>query len=88
MPSKKASCSLCSTNLKKNFSLPLREDVGKVVVVVVVVVVVKQVSEVNESKRTDGRVMEILVTAGELNDPWNPGAMDGVPPFVMTCSCS
>ena len=33
----------------------------------------------------DGRVNQ---TIEELSDPWKPGAMDGVPPFVMICICS
>ena len=34
----------------------------------------------------DGRVSETVATVEELNDLWKPGAMDGVPPFVMNCN--
>ena len=35
----------------------------------------------------DGRVNETVATVKELSDLWKPGAMDGIPPFVMNCSC-
>ena len=35
----------------------------------------------------DGRVNETVATVEDLSDLWKPGAMDGIPPFVMTCSC-
>ena len=35
----------------------------------------------------DGRVNETVVTVEELSDLWKPGAMDGIPPFVINCSC-
>ena len=35
----------------------------------------------------DGRVNEAVATVEELSDLWKPGAMDGIPPFVMNCSC-
>ena len=35
----------------------------------------------------DGRVNETVATVEELSDLWKPGAMDGVPPFVMNCNC-
>ena len=35
----------------------------------------------------DGRVNETVATLEELSDLWKPGAMDGVPPFVMNCNC-
>ena len=35
----------------------------------------------------DGRVKETVATVEELSDIWNPGAMDGFPPFVMNCNC-
>ena len=35
----------------------------------------------------DGRVNETIATVEELSDLWKPGAMDGIPPFVMNCSC-
>ena len=35
----------------------------------------------------DGRVNETVATVEELSDIWNPGAMDGIPPFVMNCIC-
>ena len=35
----------------------------------------------------DGRVNETVATVEELSDLWKPGAMDGVPPFVMNCIC-
>ena len=35
----------------------------------------------------DGRVDETVDTVEELSDLWEPGAMDGIPPFVMICSC-
>ena len=35
----------------------------------------------------DGRVNETIAAVGELNDLWKPGAMDGIPPFVMNCHC-
>ena len=34
----------------------------------------------------DGRVNEKVATVEELRDLWKPGAMDGVPPFVMNCN--
>ena len=36
---------------------------------------------------TDGRVNETVAKVEELSDLWIPGAMDGVPPFVMNCNC-
>ena len=35
----------------------------------------------------DGRVNETVALVEELSDLWKPGAMDGVPPFVMNCKC-
>ena len=35
----------------------------------------------------DGRVNETVATVEELSDLWKPGAMDGIPPFVMNCNC-
>ena len=35
----------------------------------------------------DGRVNEIVATVEELSDLWKPGAMDGIPPFGVNCSC-
>ena len=35
----------------------------------------------------DGRENETVATVGELSDLWNPGAMDGIPSFVMNCTC-
>ena len=35
----------------------------------------------------DGRVNETFATVEELSDLWKPGAMDGIPPFVMNCVC-
>ena len=35
----------------------------------------------------EGRVKEAVATVEELSDLWKPGAMDGIPPFVMNCSC-
>ena len=35
----------------------------------------------------DGQVNETVATVEELSDLWKPGAMDGVPPFVMNCNC-
>ena len=35
----------------------------------------------------DGRVNETLATVDELSDLWKPGAMDGIPPFLMNCNC-
>ncbi len=35
----------------------------------------------------DGRVSETVATVEEMRDLWKPGAMDGVPPFVMNCNC-
>ena len=35
----------------------------------------------------DGRANETVATVGELSDLWKPGAMDGIPPFVMNCIC-
>ena len=34
-----------------------------------------------------GRVNETVATVEELSDLWKPGAMDGIPPFVMNCNC-
>ena len=31
----------------------------------------------------NGRVNETVATVEELSDLWKPGAMDGIPPFVM-----
>ena len=36
---------------------------------------------------TEGRVNETVATIEELGDLWKPGAMDGIPPFVMNCNC-
>ena len=35
----------------------------------------------------DGQVNETVATVEELSDLWKPGAMDGIPPFVMNCNC-
>ena len=35
----------------------------------------------------DGRVNKTVATIEELSDIWQPGAMDGTPPFVMNCNC-
>ena len=35
----------------------------------------------------DGRVNETVATVEELSDLWQPGAMDGIPPFVMNSNC-
>ena len=35
----------------------------------------------------DGRVNETVATVEELSDLWKPGAMDGIPPFVMNYNC-
>ena len=35
----------------------------------------------------DGRVNETVATVEELSDLWKPGALDGIPPFVMKCNC-
>ena len=35
---------------------------------------------------SDGRVNETVATIEELSDLWKPGAMDGIPPFVMNCN--
>ena len=35
----------------------------------------------------DGQVNETVATVEELSDLWKPGAMDGVPPFVLNCNC-
>ena len=35
----------------------------------------------------DERVNGTVATVEELNDLWKPGAMDGIPPFVMNCNC-
>ena len=35
----------------------------------------------------DGRVNETVATVEVLSDLWKPGAMDGIPPFVMNCNC-
>ena len=35
----------------------------------------------------DGRVNETVATVEELSDLSKPGAMDGIPPFVMNCNC-
>ena len=35
----------------------------------------------------DGRVNETVATVEELSNLWKPGAMDGVPQFVMNCNC-
>ena len=36
---------------------------------------------------TEGRVNETVATVEGLSDLWKPGAMDGIPPFVMKCNC-
>ena len=36
----------------------------------------------------DGRVNETVATVDKLSDLWKPGAMDGIPPFVMNCNCN
>ena len=35
----------------------------------------------------DERVNETVATVEELSDLSKPGAMDGIPPFVMNCNC-
>ena len=35
----------------------------------------------------DGRRNERVAKVEELSDLWEPGAMDGTPPFVMNCNC-
>ena len=30
---------------------------------------------------------ETVATVETLRDLWKPGAMDGIPPFVMNCTC-
>ena len=35
----------------------------------------------------DGRVNETVATVDELSDLCQPGAMDVIPLFVMSCSC-
>ena len=35
----------------------------------------------------DGRMNKTVAKVEELKDLWNPGAMDGTPPFVMNCNC-
>ena len=35
----------------------------------------------------DGRMNETVAKVEELSDLWQPGAMDGTPPFVMNCNC-
>ena len=35
----------------------------------------------------DGRVTEAVAKVEELSDLWKPGAMDGIAPFGMNCSC-
>ena len=35
----------------------------------------------------DGRVNETVATVEELSDLRKPGAIDGIPPFVMNCNC-
>ena len=35
----------------------------------------------------DGRVNETVARVEELSDQWKPGAMYGIPPFVMNCNC-
>ena len=35
----------------------------------------------------DGRVNKTTATFEELSDLWKPGAMDGIPLFVMNCNC-
>ena len=34
----------------------------------------------------DERVNETIATAEEFSDFWEPGAMDGIPPIVMSCN--
>ena len=36
----------------------------------------------------DGRVNETVATVEEFIDLCKPGAMDGIPPFVMKCNCT
>ena len=35
----------------------------------------------------DGQVIETVATVEELGNLWKPGAMDEIPPFVMSCNC-
>ena len=35
----------------------------------------------------NGRVNETVATVEELSDLWKPGAIDGVPTFVMNFNC-
>ena len=34
----------------------------------------------------DGRVYETVATVEELSELWKPGAIGGIPPFVMNCN--
>ena len=34
-----------------------------------------------------GRVNETVATVEELCDLWKPGALNGIPPFVINCNC-
>ena len=35
-----------------------------------------------------GRLNETVAAVEELSDLWKPGAMNGIPPFVMNCICN
>ena len=35
----------------------------------------------------DGRMNETVATVEELSFYWKPGAVDGIPPFVVNCNC-
>ena len=35
----------------------------------------------------DGRLNETVAKVEEMSDLWKPGALDGIPPFVMNCNC-
>ena len=35
----------------------------------------------------DGQMNETVAKVEELSNLWNPGAMDGTPPFVTNCNC-
>ena len=36
---------------------------------------------------SNGGVNETTATVEDLSDCWKPGAMDGIPPFLMNCNC-
>ena len=49
--------------------------------------IARQLCILSKNCPPDGRVKGTIATVEDLNDLWKPAAMDGVPQFVISCSC-